>query len=428
MLKRSNPSMPEARVIRVFEYERLRVGDSGFEERHWEALGKWAERQTETYVEIWPGSVRFLHWVGVFEVDGLVIEILPKAEESREEENRAEQASKWRNILLRLLREAGYLDVRTVEEAGLGLQNKTLIDVLFSQFLDACELLFRRGLVRRYRPVARRRTAVKGRIDFQSNLRRGPGHAELIDTVALEYDRVNLLNLILKAAIEASALYAPSQFSRGRARRFAIDFQEWPSRPIRSSDFNAVRFDRKTEAYKRAIPLARLILDKKNPDLAMGTKRVFSLLFDMNDLWEKAIFARLRHEARCRNDLHLRAQRSKVFWRSGSGSIKTVRPDILVERDDGIRVVLDTKWKVLSAPVPSDGDLKQIFVYDTLWKSERGFLVYPKTGTSVLALGRYCVPDSDRELSCGLATTEVDPAKWSAESLLSIVGMSECDI
>lgn len=86
--------MHKTGTIRVFEYERLNVGDRGFEPRHWELLALWAEKQHEKYIEIWAGAVRFLQWVGVIEVEGLVIEILPKAESNRDETESDSMAKK----------------------------------------------------------------------------------------------------------------------------------------------------------------------------------------------------------------------------------------------------------------------------------------------------------------------------------------------
>ncbi len=410
--------MPEGSLIRVFEYERLKVGERGFLDRHWEALGRWAERQGERYLELWPGSARFLNWVGVIEVGDLVIEILPKTERDRSDCGNAEHAAKWSRVLVDLLREAGCLDAAVAEDARLGLQDRTLIDVLFSQYLDALERLLREGLVKRYRSAARERSSVKGRIDFPAMARRNPAHAERIPTVAVEYDRLNRLNLALKAATEVSALYAPTAYSRNRARGFASHFADWPELALGPIDFEALRFDRKTEGYKRAIALARLILEKRNPDLSAGKARVFSILFDMNELWEKAVYSRLRKEAALRGGVQVRAQRSKVFWRAEDGALKTVRPDIVVEREDGSRVVVDTKWKLLSNPVPGDQDLKQIFVYDELWGAADGYLVYPLSGAELWVFGRYEGPSQGSERRCSLVSADVDPTEWRKESLL----------
>lgn len=415
--------MPDRKVIRVFEYGRLEVGTRGFESRHWELLGRWAERREERYFEVWPNRIRFLQWVGVIEVDGLVIEVLPKAETRRSSEDNEVVSEKWRRILLSLLRVAGYLDVRAVDEARLGTRQSTLLDIVFSQYLDSLDLLLREGLVRRYRTVSRERGAVKGKIDHVATIRRNLIHAERFSTIAFEYDRINRLNLILKAATEAAALFAPSGYTRNRAQGLGLYFADWPNVPIREVDLSSVSLDRKTEGYGRPLALAKLILERSNPDLTAGAHRVFSLLFDMNDLWEKAILMRLRREAAAMPGVTIEGQRSKVFWHSDTGTPKNIRPDIVVKAAHGRQTILDTKWKVLDVPIPADQDLKQVFAYDLMWDANEGFLVFPQTGNEVMVKGQYATSIAGGKRGCGLVFSSVDPADWAKESLLKSIGI-----
>lgn len=410
--------MPESMVIRVHEYERLRVGDRGFEQEHWHALGRWAERQKTKYLELWPGAVRFLNWVGVIEVDGLAIEILPKVADPSLQGARTVDHGHWRRILIGLLCVAGRLELRASDEASLATQERTLLDILFTQFLDEVEALLREGLVKRYRPVSGRRTALRGRVDLAATLRNGQAHKERFSCVAFEYDRVNNVNLILRDAVEASALFAPSDYSRGRARNASLEFVDWPPACIASKDFDSLRFDRKTQRYRRAITLARLILEKENPDLSSGGSKVFSILFDMNELWETAILARLRREARARPGMKVYGQRSKVFWRSGTGQAKTIRPDIVVETPDGHRRIIDTKWKIPTGGVPADQDLRQIYVYNLFWEARDGYLVYPSADDTWISEGRYASLPGHPCRGCGVVATSYDPETWKLETLL----------
>jgi 5-methylcytosine-specific restriction enzyme subunit McrC len=416
--------MSDPSVVRVFEYDRLDVGDRGFEQRHWELLGRWAERQAESYFEIWPGRVRFLQWVGVIEIDGLVIEVLPKAERHRSQEDQAVVGEKWRRILLSLLRYAGYLDVRAIEEARLGSRDTTLLDIVFSQFLDSLESLLREGLVKRYRLVASDRTAVKGRIDHATMARKNRVHAERLSTIAFEYDRINPMNLALKAAARAASMFAPSGYTRSRARGLGLYFVDWPDARAGTGTFESFRFDRKSERYARPLALARLILERLNPDLTTGGERVFSLLFDMNDLWEKAILARLRREAASAPGTSVEGQRIAVFWRSEAGSVKVIRPDIVIKSPKGKTTILDTKWKVLSVPVPADADLKQVFAYNEMWDANDGYLVYPKVPGAATVNGRYQARASGTDRGCGLLFASVDPDEWEGERLLSAIGIT----
>lgn len=190
------------------------------------------------------------------------------------------------------------------------------------------------------------------------------------------------------------------------------------------ADFKAVRLDRKTEGCRRAIALAWLFLEKRNPDLLTGKGRVFSLLLDMNDLWEKAILGRLRGETRARPGVRVLARRGKVFWRTDEGTAKVVRHDIILELSGRRRKILDTKWKVPKDSVPGDQDLKQIFAYDAMWDTEDGFLIYPRVTSSRDMTGRFGCQIDGRERRCGMSATATDPDDWRSESLSEQLGCS----
>ena len=76
------------------------------------------------------------------------------------------------------------------------------------------------------------------------------------------------------------------------------------------------------------------------------------------------------------NNFLLRAQNSKSFWKlNGSTSIKKIRPDIVIhDQETGSSIILDTKWKIPDNNIPSDSDLKQMFVYNEYWSSETGIV------------------------------------------------------
>jgi 5-methylcytosine-specific restriction enzyme subunit McrC len=67
-----------------------------------------------------------------------------------------------------------------------------------------------------------------------------------------------------------------------------------------------------------------------------------------------------------------------------------VKPDILIRYKDGrAPVILDSKWKVLDTPVPSDDDLKQMYVYEKLLGSTKSTLIYPEVNLKGMKQGCY---------------------------------------
>ena len=70
--------MINSRVIKVFEYDSLKIDTEDFQKTHWEALGWYNEDNGDKFFSLTPNAVKFSHYVGVIQVGNLTIEILPK--------------------------------------------------------------------------------------------------------------------------------------------------------------------------------------------------------------------------------------------------------------------------------------------------------------------------------------------------------------
>ena len=83
--------MRNSKPIQVFEHQQLKIGDQGFLKSHWEALGLYNESHENKFFVLTPKGVKFNQYVGVLQVGGITIEILPKISKTAENNDRA----KW---------------------------------------------------------------------------------------------------------------------------------------------------------------------------------------------------------------------------------------------------------------------------------------------------------------------------------------------
>jgi len=416
----------------LFEHERLRVGETWDSETftlaQFEAIARWKDRTNHPGIELGHRSLKATQWVGVLQIGRLTLEILPKAEADRDGTSRTDLVKKWKGILLEMIGRLEGFDLRASDKASLRLQDHTLLDVFFHAFLTQTETILREGLVKTYRQVATNRTAWRGRLLVSEDLKRNLVHRERVFTAAMEFDVHNTWNRILVAALRVLSRRTGNASLRARAGALLLPFEDWSFPRLRDEDFARLRFDRRTERYRTAIELARLILLECNPDLEAGREEVISLLFDMNVLWECWVAHEIRRQIGTR-PWRLRTQSSRQFWKSEEGARKTVRPDLLLEptgaTDEALelfggaftiseKTVLDTKWKVLKSAVPSDADLKQMFVYNELWAVKRCLLLYPQVHLTEFVSGMFRAEDEGRETNCGLAFVPVPEEKGRA--------------
>jgi len=68
------------KTISKYEHQSLKLGEQGFESKHLEALTKLNEFHDGNYFDIIHRGVKFKQYVGVIQIENLLIEIHPKAD------------------------------------------------------------------------------------------------------------------------------------------------------------------------------------------------------------------------------------------------------------------------------------------------------------------------------------------------------------
>jgi 5-methylcytosine-specific restriction enzyme subunit McrC len=359
--------------VQVFEHSALAVGEEGLTARHFDTLVRYNERHGCKLFQVGHRRLHFSSYVGVLQVGGLTIEILPKAEKGQANKG------KWQRALLQMLKRSGIVDTESAPEADLHLRRSSLLDLYLDCFVSEVERLSHAGLAKKYRVCEGNLYKVKGRILFRQQISRNLLHRERMYTAHQIYDADNPFNRILKKALGIVERVATRPSISARAAAAALAFESVSEVRVTSETFERLRMDRNTERYRRAISLAQLIILNYTPDLKAGREHVLAILFDMNRLFERFILAELHRAVAARVDrtFRLHGQLSHLFWSS-----RSIRPDVVIEflsQQQG-RVVLDTKWKIPQGDQPSDEDLKQMYAYNVHIGSAHSLLVYPRAG------------------------------------------------
>jgi 5-methylcytosine-specific restriction enzyme subunit McrC len=353
--------------IDVFEHGRLLIGEQGFEKNHWEAFVKLNMLHNNEYFDVLHNGLRFKQYVGVIQVDGLLVNIHPKADKNDADE-------KWKPVLLQMLKTCGKLKAQSTGQAQLKRQQINLLEVYFEYYLNELEQLIRQGLVKKYRTEKSNVKALKGKLDFAGNLRYNFVHQERFYTSHQVYDRNHQLHQVLAYALNIVGQFSRTTFLNDKCKRIQLGFPEVdPMKPTIQS-LEALQIDRKTSAYERALELAKLIILNYSPDINQGKQKMISILFDMNVLWEEYVLQILRNYANQHPDQNLKVtgQESKQFY----GRYRSIRPDIVLEQD-GTKYVIDTKWKRPFNNAASIEDLRQMYTYARFWNADKVMLLYP---------------------------------------------------
>ena len=355
--------------INRFEHGRLFIGQEGFKKSHWDAMVKLNAVHDGAYFEVLHNGIKFKQFVGVLQIDDLLLQIHPKADKD-------DPDAAWSGVLLQMLQACGKLEAKSAGAAKVRKQHLNLLEVYFEYFLREIEVLIHRGLIKQYRRKSGNVKALKGKLEFAQNIRHNAVHKERFYTTHQVYDRDHSLHQILAVALEIISLFTKGSRLNDLSRRIQLAFPEVSRIKVTPALLDSIVFNRKTMPYKRAFELARLIILNYSPDINKGNENMIALLFDMNQLWEEYVFVTLRKEVNKEDSPYqnftVHPQAKKRFWNHNY-----LQPDILIEHNvTNRKYIIDTKWKRLGYSA-SIQDLRQVYAYARFWDAKNVMLLYP---------------------------------------------------
>lgn len=390
--------IPAKSHIAVFEHSCLwaHKGEERLSDAQLLALQAYHGEVGVPYYSLVHKGVKFNEYVGVLQVGDLTIEVLPKAEKSGDK-------ARWRNVLIKMLQAVGVFDIQAPSSSYLNLKTNSILDLYYALFLKEVDYLLHRGLVKKYRKTEQNSTALKGSIQFGQHIQKNLVHQERFYVRHTTYDvqhqhhQVLYKTLILLKHINTNAAL------HSKIGALLLYFPGQQDVKVTEATFEKITYNRKTEPYRKALDIARLILLNYHPDVSKGRNHVLALMFDMNLLWERFVYVSLRKGLlKEKADFTIQDQVHKYFWKPEHGSCSKIKPDIVINKDKPDCVVLDTKWKNLNGYSPSPDDLRQLYVYHEYYRASKVALVYPGTDLSSRS-GRYLCQDTgsltDKECS-----------------------------
>lgn len=319
-------------------------------------------------------------WVGVQQLPGLTLELLPKIDG---EDGGAALA---RDNLMAMLDEAGEVPLRARDHADLAVSRGPLHERLITRFARRlCEELTRgpdRGYVSRVEDLG----VMRGKLVMSAHLRRNAARRDRFTCAFEELSEDTLLNRVLRAACRVLLPVVraePAREALGRALALLDPLTELPEPQVW---VDRVVLDRRNERFADLLAFSKLVLRQLRPTGRAGRTPIFSLLFDMDKVFEGFVTAFVQRRVRPLVEgveVHPQAKGRPTWLARGSGGqVLKLHPDLLVERQ-GRSLILDTKWKRAASKSEERGagmtreDLYQLSAYTRRFNARRSVLIYP---------------------------------------------------
>lgn len=362
------------RLIQVFEHDKLTskslcIKGEVLGDKIIDKLWQYNDSNKNIYFEAIRHGVKFKNYVGVIQIGGTTIEILPKADKLNTQSPTEKDI--WHKVLLKMLAHCKKIKVNAVSEASLRKKYQSLLDLYFELYLNEVNQLLQKGLIKKYNQNSGNILALKGRLDFAKNIQQNLIRQERFYTTHQIYDYNHIVNQILFKALKVLKSISNNSYLIDNVNRLLSNFPEIKEIDINKHHFDKVISNRKTEPYNEALKIAKMIILNYSPDIKGGDENMLALLFDMNKLWEEYIYRMLLKIKD--SSIKVSFQNRDKFWED-----KIIKPDIVITKSETIgdekketKFIIDTKWKIKEYPEPDDDDLKQMYVYNMYWKSEK---------------------------------------------------------
>lgn len=320
--------------------------------------------------------------VGVIAAQGCALEILPKIDFPGEDG--AAATGSIRRRLVHMLAVALDLKIDTGQVTAVDWQRETLLEILIRLFSDKLVDAVRQGMPRRYVDHSDDLPTLRGRLDVT---RQFTALAVEPSRLACRYDALTpdiALNRIMRAAVSRLSRIARATDNQRRLRELAFAYADIADVPVTALRWDEVTLDRTNARWRELLNLARLLLGERFQTTSVGGSDGFSLLFEMNTLFEEYV-ARMLKRALADTDLRVISQGGRLYCLETDDrrGVFQTRPDILIRRGDAVVQVIDTKWKRITARIDdpkqgvSQADVYQMMAYGRLYRCGKLTLLYP---------------------------------------------------
>lgn len=321
--------------------------------------------------------LKFINYVGIIHIDNIVIEILPKISLSTD-------AAEDRKALLFMLSKCRKInvDIRDMIESNIIKQH--LINILAKIYVTRLKKEIQRGMHYEYKSEEELLNRIKGKIMITENIKKNPFNKTKVYCKYDEFTCNNMLNAILKRAVCILYDCVDDDYVKSELNIIRKMMVETDDIYISDDILDSYSLNRKSERFSEVLSIAKLILKNSTMDKSMGADTGFSILFEINYLYEEYIGIVLK-EVIDDERISLSAQEKNKYLLFNTKKNKheiALKPDIVIYKESSVKMIIDTKWKasmVNNMETYKQSDIYQMYAYITTYETcEKCILLYPK--------------------------------------------------
>ena len=318
------------------------------------------------------------NYVGLIQMqNGYQVQVLPKIDFGNDPDNRNEETKR---VFLKMLRSMKDFPSKVFNDANLKMDRMTLYELFINMYLQEVRNLVKHGIKSAY--VAREDNLkfYKGKLVVNEQIKQNAAHGERFFVRYDEYMVDRAENRLVKSTLLKLQGITISAENQKEIRQLLTAFEMVQPSVNYQKDFSKVVIDRNTKDYDMLMRWSRVFLLNKSFTTFSGGHNARALLFPMEKVFESYVAQQLK-KVLLDLDWEISTQ-DKGYYLFDSPRQFALRPDIVITRNDGSRIILDAKWKSLIDKPRinygiSQNDMYQMYAYSKKYETSEIWLLYP---------------------------------------------------
>lgn len=365
--------------LSIIEYERIYCEKSAITKEQFENIERFilenSDKNGNHLLELGADAkgkyFKAQNYVGVIQLNGkFTIEILPKIHKnniSKEE---------TRKILLEMLKETVDINYKNSGIADLSSRKGNLLEIFISMFIDETEKLLKRGMHCNYVEHSGNENYFKGKLNIQQNIRNNLVHKERFYVTYDLFSVDRSENRLIKSTLKKLKSLSIQPNNQRRIMRALLIMDEVPLSVNYEADFSKCVDNINMTDYRSLISWAQLFLRSKTFTTYKGNHVAYALLFPMEKIFENYIAKQVN---KVFTDYKVTTQKTGTYLFDNKFMLK---PDIVLEKNNSVECIIDTKWKLLNGDSSmnygiSQSDMYQMYAYAKKYECKNIVLCYP---------------------------------------------------
>lgn len=321
-------------------------------------------------------SVR--NYVGLIQTkSGTQIEVLPKIILDDEDSKDFKQTKYIFSKMIRTLKD---FPSKVFDNAHLKAERMNLYEIFINMYLGEVKELVKKGLRSNYETIEENLSYYKGKLNLKEHIKKNVTHQEKFFVKYDKFSPNRAENRLIKTTLLKLLGITKSQWNAKEIKQLLYYFELVDTANV-EADLTKISVDRNMKEYQTIMRWTKVFLKNNSFTTFSGTTRARSLLFPMEKVFESYIAKHIKQT--------FIVERCNVLTQDSTHSLFNeperfkLRPDIVLNFENGSNIIMDTKWKRLSDnPNNNYGisqiDMYQMYAYAKKYKASDVWLIYPK--------------------------------------------------